>query len=46
LLLLAGGLFMAFRLFRRDGTPTDAATAKLSEEEQLRLRDILRRTPD
>jgi cytochrome c-type biogenesis protein CcmH len=46
LLLLAGGVFMAFRLFRPDRTQDGDTAAKLSDEEQLQLREILRRTPE
>ncbi len=44
LLLLAGGVSLAYRLFRRDGRLADPASAGLSEDEQTKLRDILERT--
>ena len=43
LLLLGGGLFLAYRLFRREGRLADPASAGLSEDEQMKLRDILER---
>ena len=44
LLLLGSGLFLAYRLFRREGPLADPATAGLSDAEQTKLRDILERT--
>lgn len=45
LLLLGGGLFLAYRLFRREGGRlADPAPAGLSEDEQTKLHDILERT--
>ena len=44
LLLLGSGLFLAYRLFRREGRLADPATAGLSDAEQTKLRDILERT--
>lgn len=42
LLLLGGGLFLTYRLFRRESGPAaDPAPPQLSEDEQLKLRDIL-----
>jgi cytochrome c-type biogenesis protein CcmH len=42
-LLLAGGLFLAYCVFRRDGPHAQATPAGLSEDEQTKLRDILER---
>jgi cytochrome c-type biogenesis protein CcmH len=44
LLLLGGALFLAYRVFRREGRLADPAAAGLSEDEQTKLRDILERT--
>ncbi len=44
LLLLGGGLFLAYRVFRRDGRFADPASAGLSNDEQTKLRDIMERT--
>lgn len=46
LLLLSGGLLMAFRLFRHGGRPGDVANASLSAREQTELREVLERTHD
>ena len=43
LLLLAGGLVLAYRLFRREGRAADPAMAGLSDEEHAKLRDIMER---
>jgi cytochrome c-type biogenesis protein CcmH len=43
LLLLSGGLYLAYRQFRREGRFADPASAGLSEAEQTKLRDILER---
>jgi cytochrome c-type biogenesis protein CcmH len=41
LLLLGGGLFMAYRLFRLGARPEDKGDAGLSDAEQSKLRHIL-----
>jgi cytochrome c-type biogenesis protein CcmH len=41
LLLIAGGLYLAWRLFNRDRAKAIASPAPLSEEEQARLKRIL-----
>lgn len=49
LLLLAGGIVLVLRLFRHDGEGAsvgEPSAETLSDDEQLRLRDILRRTSD
>lgn len=43
LLLLAGGLFLTYGLFRRQSRLADPASLGLSEDEQTKLRDILER---
>lgn len=44
LLLLASGVLLAYRQFRRDDRQADPSAAGLSEDEQAKLRDILART--
>ena len=44
LLLLAGGLFLAYQVFRREQPYADPASARLSDDEQTKLRDIMERT--
>ena len=41
LLLLGGGLFMAYRLFRRGGRLEDKGDTRLTDAEQSKLRHIL-----
>ena len=43
LLLLGGGLYLAYRQFRREPRLADPASAGLSDDEQTKLRDILAR---
>jgi cytochrome c-type biogenesis protein CcmH len=45
LLLLAGGIYMAYRLFRPGRTAFPAQPEALSESEQKRLREVLERQP-
>jgi cytochrome c-type biogenesis protein CcmH len=46
LLLLGGGLFMAYRLFRRGGRLEDKGEARLNDAEQSKLRRILENPQD
>jgi len=43
LLLLAGGVSLAYRQFRRDDRQADPSSAGLSEDEQTKLKGILER---
>ena len=43
LLLLAGGVWLAYRQFRRYDREADPSSAGLSEDEQAKLKDILSR---
>jgi cytochrome c-type biogenesis protein CcmH len=46
LLLLGGGVVLAYQQFRREGRLADPASIGLSENEQTKLRNILERTHD